>query len=196
MAEVRRYFGLHQRELAQYLGVSPELVKHIEAGRRPFTSRVLLRLNPLALHLPATPEPEYLAPAIEPLTAAPDVAPLEARLDECLHYATRLRRELRQLAAPTRHAQRWQRVLPALLSAAPGAGPLADVAYEAHTRRWLLVRQERAAEDLDGAVAARYHLLRLRAEALEIEAAALVKLLPQVPDWAKARLTQLGLTRE
>jgi hypothetical protein len=39
-----------------------------------------------------------------------------------------------------------------------------------------------------GTVAARYHLPRLCAESLEAEATALLVLLSQVPEWAKARL--------
>jgi len=44
--------------------------------------------------------------------------------------------------------------------------------------RKLFVWPPIAAADLDGDTAARYHLLRLRAESLETEAAALAALLP------------------
>ncbi|WP_022822904.1 helix-turn-helix transcriptional regulator [Hymenobacter norwichensis] len=54
LAQVRKYYGLDQQELADYLRISRPYVADIEAGRRSLTSKILLRLNPLAL-LPARP---------------------------------------------------------------------------------------------------------------------------------------------
>ncbi len=71
------------------------------------------------------------------------------------------------LAAQLEYARRWQAALPTLLAQA----------QDERARTWLLRRQEQAAADLDADTAARYHLLRLRAEALEAEAAALAALL-------------------
>lgn len=165
---VRRHFGLQQQEMATYLGVSEAMIGHIEAGRKGLPGAVLVRLTPLALHLPAA-----LPPAPAPADGSsgfvsPAAGPLEARLDYCRHRATRLRRELRPLLHAAEVARRWQQALPALLAdAAPGS--------PAH--RWLLRRQEQATADLDAEASARYHLLRLRAEALETEAAALAALL-------------------
>lgn len=48
LAQVRRYFDLEQQELGAYLGISWQLVKHIEAGHRTLTSRVLLPAEDLA----------------------------------------------------------------------------------------------------------------------------------------------------
>ncbi|MBO0356497.1 hypothetical protein J0X19_00940 [Hymenobacter sp. BT186] len=179
VAAVRKYFGLVQHELAAYLGVSPELVKHIEAGRRTLTGPVLLRLNSLAQLLPpdapaqpAAPEPDMPPPG------APAPGPLEARLDYCQHHAGKLRRELRTLAAGQAQARRWQAVLPGLLRA-PALPEVLLPAPDAHrARQWLLARQQQATAILtDADTVARYHLLRLRADALETEAAALAELL-------------------
>jgi transcriptional regulator with XRE-family HTH domain len=176
LAAVRRYFGLHQFELAAYLGRSPELAKHQEAGRRRLGAATAQRLLPLLQALPAPPEPAPAPTATSaPLPAAPAAglalpaaAPLLARLDYCQHHARRLRRELSKLETTLEYARRWQAALPALLAQAP----------DERARQWLLRRQEQAAADLDAEASAAYHLLRLRAEALETEAAALAALLP------------------
>lgn len=75
---VRRYFGLEQQELAAYLGIGRAMVGHLESGRRSLSATLLLRLNPLALHLPATEPPLPLAEALPPgapLPSAPTTWP-------------------------------------------------------------------------------------------------------------------------
>ena len=179
LAQVRKHFGLEQQELGAYLGISRQLIAHIEAGRRTLTGPLLLRLNPLAALLPtegparpAAPEPE-LAP---PGTPAP--GPLEARLDYCRHHASKLRHELSKLAATQAAARRWRAVLPGLLAAPALPEVLLSPAEAARARQWLLARQQQAHATLhDPAEAARYHLLRLRMAALETEAAGLAALL-------------------
>ena len=161
---VRRHFGLHQFELAAYLGVGRAMVGHLEAGRRPLPTPVLLRLAPLASLLPPA---ETIAEAAKPELLPPAAAPLAARLDQCQHEAAHLRRTLSRMSQQLEHARRWQQALPALLAAA-----------DERARPWLLRRQEQATADLDAEASAGYHLLRLRAEALEAEAAALAALLP------------------
>ena len=148
---VRRYFGLEQQQLAAYLGVTRAQVAHIESGRRALSSALLLRLNPLALHLP--PDSDALAAPVgvlPPSAPAPDPKELDWRRRQCLHRAARLRRELAPLLQSATYAHRWAAAHP---DAAPHAAALtpADVA--------------------------RTHLLRLQAEALETEAAALAALL-------------------
>ena len=153
MQAVRRHFGLHQRELAQFLGVSEAMIGHIEAGRKVLPGALLLRLTPLALHLPpdagAAPAPAETLPPGAPLPAP---AELDWRRRQCRHRAARLRRELTGLLQRATHAARWAAAQP---EAAPHAAALtpADVA--------------------------RCHLLRLQADALETEAAALGALLAQ-----------------
>lgn len=185
VAQVRRYFGLEQQELAAYLGISRMQLANLEAGRRTLTSKLLLRLNPLAALLPAdaparpaVPEPDLPPPG------TPEPGPVEARLDYCHHQAGKLRRELRQLAATQAQARRWQAVLPGLLAAPALPEVLVPPTEAARARQWLLDRQGRAETTLhDADAAARYHLLRLRAEALETEATGLVALLPNRPPW-------------
>lgn len=163
LAQVRRYFGLDQATLAAYLGVGAGMVGHIEAGRKVASHTVLLRLTLLISQLSTADNPESaLAP--------PSAAPLAARLDYCQHHAAKLRRELKALEKQVEHARRWQQALPALLAQA-----------DERARPWLLRRQEQAAADLDGETAARYHLLRLRAAALEAEATGLAALLGEAP---------------
>lgn len=165
VAQVRRYFGLDQVTLAAYVGVGAAMIGHIEAGRKTSSSQVLLRLLPLLQALPVAPA---AAAATDPAAhlAPPAAAPLAARLAYCQHHAAKLRRELKVLTQTLEYARRWQQALPALLAQA-----------DERARLWLLRRQAQAAADLDGDTAARYHLLRLRAEGLEAEAAELIKLL-------------------
>jgi len=165
-ALVREYFGLDQQTLAAGLGVGREQLANMEAGRRSPRAATTQRLLPLLHALPTAP-----APPADPAAglAPPTPAPLLARLDYCQHHAARLRRELAKLEATLERARRWQQALPALL---------AQEAPDAPATRWLLRRQEQAAADLDAETSAHYHLLRLRAEALEAEAAALAALLP------------------
>ncbi|TGE20116.1 helix-turn-helix domain-containing protein [Hymenobacter elongatus] len=181
IAQVRKYFGLDQQELAAYLGISRPYVADIEAGRRVLTGRVLLRLNPLAVLLPAEAPARPAAPAPEVAPpGSPDEALLTERLRACRHQAGKLRRELGKLAAIHAQARRWQAVLPGLLAAPGLPAVLTTPAEAAHTRQWLLERQQQAHATLHHAPdVARYHLLRLRAEALETEAAALAALLGQ-----------------
>ncbi|UYZ63950.1 helix-turn-helix transcriptional regulator [Hymenobacter weizhouensis] len=175
LAQVRKYFGLEQQELGTYLGISRQYVADIEAGRRTLTSKVLLRLAPLAAQLPPEAPARLAAPAPEePPHGAPAPGPLEARLNTCRHQAAKLRRELRQLAAGQAQARRWQQVLPVLLAQAEAAAPTDTHAARAH--QWLRSRQEQASAALhDADLAARYYLLQARATALETEAATLAR---------------------
>jgi transcriptional regulator with XRE-family HTH domain len=164
---IRTHFGLTLEALASYCRVSVGLLSHCEAGRRTLSTPVLLRLGPLAAHLPAPEAAAASAQDPAALLAPPAPAPLAARLDYCQHHATRLRRELAALEVQLEYARRWQAALPALLAQAA----------DERARAWLLRRQAQAAADLDADTAARYHLLRLRAEALEAEATGLAALL-------------------
>ena len=179
LALVRRYFGLDQQQLATYLGIGAAMVGHLEAGRRAVSSAVLLRLAPLAARLPPDAAVPFDQTTLPAGMAPPDPTPLLARLDYCRHHARRLRRQLRHLARPAAHAHRWQQALPRLLAAPPDPQ---EPERAAHVRAWLLRRQEQAAAALDGTASARHHLLRLQAEALETEAAALAALLPAPAD--------------
>lgn len=145
---VRRYFGLGQQELATYLGVTRAQVAHLEAGRRALSSALLLRLNPLASHLPPTADTPPVA--LPPTAPRPEAKDLDGRRCQCLYRAARLRRELAGLLQAATHAARWA-------AAQPTAPAHADA--------------------LTPAAVARYHLRRLQAEALETEAAALAALL-------------------
>ncbi|MBX0289972.1 helix-turn-helix domain-containing protein [Hymenobacter sp. HSC-4F20] len=180
-ARIRKYFGLEQQELAAFLGISRQLLAHIEAGRRTLTGPVLRRLTPLAALLP--PEAAPVAPEAEPVgeppPAPPAPGPLEARHDTCRHQAGKLCQELRALEGALALARRWEQALPELLAAAPppDGAALASPPDKA-TRQWLLRRQQQSQALLhDADLAARYQLLRLRVAALEAEAAGLEELL-------------------
>ncbi|PJJ60097.1 helix-turn-helix domain-containing protein [Hymenobacter chitinivorans] len=179
VAQVRKHFGLDQQELADYLGISRPYVADIEAGRRVLTGRVLLRLNPLAALLPADAPARPAPPTPEvPPPGTPAAGLLTERLRACQHQAGKLRQELEKLAATHAQARRWQQVLPGLLAAPGLPAVLTTPAETTRTRQWLLERQQQAHATLhDADDTARYHLLRLRAEALEMEAAGLAELL-------------------
>ncbi len=185
LAHVRQYFNIEQQDLARYLGVSRGLVAHIEAGRRGMSDAVFRRLTPLAEVVPDAPAPslDNAAASAEPvpLIPAPAFLPLEARRDYCQHTAGQLRRALRPYAARVRYAARWQAVLPTLLAALPPLPPdpaapaphSVEATYAAFMRRWLPAQ----APAFTPAEIAEWHLLRVRAEALEAEATALTAII-------------------
>lgn len=190
LADVRRHFGLSQQELAGWLGVSNAQAGHLETGRRALAGDAAEALAPLVARLPL-PSAALAAGALRLASAAaplalspPDAAPLAARLDYCQHHARRLRRALAPLEAQAATAARWAAALPALRAAlppdpGPAAAPDPATAWPAwqawHRHRWLDQRPLALPPDLS----ARHHLLRLQAEALEAEAAALAALLPR-----------------
>jgi transcriptional regulator with XRE-family HTH domain len=176
LADVRRHFGISQAGMAGFLGISQGQLANIEAGRRGLSTAALLRLNPLAALMPETSSEEPLAEAL-PLPVAPTATPLEARRDFCAWKARNLRYELRGLLPRVVVARRWQTALPALLAALPPAAP--DPAPPGDWSRLTYPRElaQLWATAFTPDDAARYHLLRLQAEALETEAAALAKLL-------------------
>jgi DNA-binding XRE family transcriptional regulator len=188
-AAVRQHFGLGQAELAQWLGMSAASAGHIETGLRSLSPAAAEALAPLVAQLPA---PGAAAPVLRLASAGPaaptlalgqpDAEPLAARLDYCQHHARRLRRALAPLEAQAATAARWAAALPALRAAlppdpGPAHEPDAATAWPAwltwHRHRWLAQRPTALPPDLS----ARYHLLRLQAEVLDAEAAALAALL-------------------
>ncbi|GAB3833140.1 hypothetical protein [Hymenobacter jeollabukensis] len=173
------HFGLKVYELAQYVGVDATLLSRMGTGERGLNQAVFDGLEPFMAALDAA-----TAAPPPPVLEAPERAPLEARLDYCQHHARRLRRELRPLEEQAQQAGHWAAALPALRAAlAPDPGPadadrpdirVSRAAWLNWFRhRWLAIREPALRSDLS----ARYHLLRLRAEALETEAAALQELL-------------------
>jgi len=190
---VRQYFGLSQQEIAIWLGVTPAQAAHLETGRRNISPATAEALAPLLRQLPA-PGPATGAGALRLASARPappalalappEAAPLAARLDYCRHHARQRRRQLRPLEQQAATAARWAAALPALRAALPpDPGPHAEpdpatdwpgwLTWFRH--RWLAARPTA----LPPAASARYHLLRLQAEALEAEAGALAGLLGQ-----------------
>lgn len=189
VAVVRRYFGISQAEMAGFLGISQGQLANIEAGRRMLSAATRQRLSPLADLLPAT-GPPAIEPPPEPhpaLPAAPAPGPLAARHRFCVWKARNLRFELQALHQKAAVGLRWQVALPALLAALPPAAPdapdlPAPDATPATRAAWLRLTYPRQLAQLWATAftpddAARYHLLRLQAEALEMEAAALAELL-------------------
>ncbi|WP_082116068.1 helix-turn-helix domain-containing protein [Hymenobacter terrenus] len=177
VARVRAWFGLHQQELALYLGVSPALVQALENGRRSLSADVLQTLLPLATQLPAAPPaPEVAAEVLPPSAPDPDAGTLDFRRRVCLKQAARLRAQAAPLAQQAHRAERWAQALPALLEAPDSPNIAADnaTARAAWRADWL----HRQARPLSAEAATRWHLLRARVVALEAEAAALAVALP------------------
>jgi DNA-binding XRE family transcriptional regulator len=189
IAAIRQHFKLGQAELAAWLGLSEASIGHLETGRRSLSPAVAEALAPLVAQLPP-PGAAAMASALRLASAAapalalgqPEAAPLVARLDYCQHHARRLRRALAPLEAQAATAARWAAALPALRAAlppdpGPAHEPDAATAWPAwlawHRHRWLAQRPTALPPDLS----ARYHLLRLQAEVLDAEAAALAALL-------------------
>ena len=171
MARTRTWFGLSQAELALYLGVSPELVAAIEAGRRRLTGEMFQALLPLTQHLPPAeagpPRETTASTALPPGTPAPDVTELDFRRRVCQQQATRVARELAAIEQRARAARRWAQALPTLLPT-PEA-----TAADPERAAWLTGWLQRHAQPLPVDVATRWYLLRARQAALAAEIAAL-----------------------
>ncbi len=176
LARVRRYYGLHQAELAGLLGLSKGQLSRLEAGQRALTRAVGERLAPFLDQLTAAEdEPLPTAPVAGPF----DAAPLVARRAACLHEAANLRWRVRALPAQARHASRWARAVPALraaLAPPPPAGE-APATPEAVRLRFAHAWLALCPAALPPAALAQWHLAEQRARALEAEAAALAALL-------------------
>ena len=174
LSRARVWLGLQQTEMALYLGVSPELVRAIETGRRNLTTPLLLLLRPLLPHLPPAdagtvlPLPPPVAPP--PGLPAPEAAELDFRRRVCAQQAAKLGRELAAIEARAAVATRWAQALPALLQAAAETVPAPD---NPDRPAWLADWLTRQARPLPPAAATRWHLLRARLAALAAEQAAL-----------------------
>jgi len=180
-ARVRAYYGITLRELAACLGISETLAHHYETGRRYPSPAVSARLAPFMDQMPPAPTDAPLPPA--PPAGPLDPAPLEARRAACLYHAGNLRWQLRHLPEQARTAARWAQALPGLRAALPPEAetppPTAGLEARREAIRLAYVRDFLAlqATALDPAARSQWHLLHLRAEALEAEAAALAALL-------------------
>jgi transcriptional regulator with XRE-family HTH domain len=180
LAVLRQYFGIPQQELAGFLGISRSLLANLEANRRTMSRAVAERAAPLlALVLEGARLLVIgLAPPSPALPAAPAPGPLAARHRFCVWKARNLRYELQALHQKAAIGLRWQTALPALLAALPPAVP-----EPAAPGEWNRLTYPRELAQLWAAAAfgpdeaAQHHLLRLQAEALETEAAALAALL-------------------
>lgn len=180
-ARVRAYFTITQRDLALYLGITESRLNHLEAGRSLPRPEVLARLDSLlaAVREEPTDAPLPTAPPAGPL----DPGPLEARRAACLYHAGNLRWQLRQLPEQARTAARWAQALPGLRAAlppeAPAPPPTASLEERREAVRLRYVRDflDLQPTTLDPATLSQWHLLHLRAAALEAEAAALAALL-------------------
>lgn len=164
---VRACLGLTQQQLAEYLGVRRVRVAEAEAGTRPLPLAALPRLAALATCL-AAPAPPSAATATA--TDVPDPLALRARLLAATAEAARLRQRLALAETQAAQARARLALLPALHAAPP-------VAASAVGAAWLRVLALEAETALAEAGPAARVLLRLRAEALEQEAAALAALL-------------------
>ncbi|GAA4356794.1 hypothetical protein GCM10023185_20940 [Hymenobacter saemangeumensis] len=173
LARIRAWFGLTQAELALYLGVSPELVNAVEAGRRALTSALLAALLPLTSQLPAAAGPEEASDAAgeNPSQLPPDAAELDFRRRVCQQQAARIGQELAALATQARVARHWAQALPVLQQAV--AAPSVPTAEAAERAAWLRDWLGRRARPLPPTVATRQRLLQARLAGLQAELAAL-----------------------
>jgi len=187
LAVLRQYFGIPQQELAGFLGISRSLLANIEANRRSMSLAVYERAAPLLALVPEGARLTVLGIPQPPptLPVAPTPGPLEARRAYCVWRARNLRYELRTLHQRVTIGLRWQTALPALLAALPAAAP--DPAPPGEWNRLTYPRElaQLWATAFTSDDAAQYHLLRLQAEALETEAAALAVLLENAPPDAR-----------
>ncbi|MDB5269758.1 MAG: hypothetical protein JWP58_2798 [Hymenobacter sp.] len=172
LARTRAWFGLDQAALALYLGVSLELIRSVETGRRRLSGEVFMAFRPLVQHLPPPEAAPAPAAALAPGTPAPDASALDFRRRVCQHQAARCANEMAVIEHQARVAQHWAQALPALRQAAAEALPDPD---NPGRGAWLMGWLTRHARPLPAESATRWHLLRARLAALTAEAAALAE---------------------
>lgn len=187
---LRAYFGISQSEMALFLGVSDSMAGHFDTKRRPLDHDRLMRLLPLVQQVPAELPEQFIDEGIViaepvPTTPPPARARLETRRRYCLSMANGLRRTLAPLVRKAQYMARWQAALPALLAAFPAPDPVGPVAPisadEPFDNAWARYWFHKRARPLRADEITRWHLLRIRADALEAEAAALTALLDTLP---------------
>ncbi|TGE24561.1 XRE family transcriptional regulator [Hymenobacter aquaticus] len=174
---VRHYFNLKQEELALILDVGKAIIGHIESGRRGLSMSLQQRLLPLLRHVPQPFGPYAEDEPLPAAAAAPDPEPLRQRHRICLLQAGQLRYQMRPLTARAVYASRWQAAIAAILAELPASTSFGEEDDQTPLRNWLRGR----GRQFGPGRAAKWHLLRVRAEALEAEAAALALLLPPPP---------------
>jgi transcriptional regulator with XRE-family HTH domain len=177
IGRVARHLGLSMADVAALLGISPAQATQIAAGTRTLTREVGQRLDPFLDMLDNAPA---ATAASEAPTGPFEAAPLQHRRAACLHEAANLRWRCRPLAAQAQVAAHWAAARPALLVALPPP-PAEPTTHEAVRLRYVHARLALAPDALPPAEVAAWHLLRLRADALEAEAAALTTLLRTQP---------------
>ncbi len=184
-AQVRAHFGIKQWELASFLNISRTLLGMVELNKRELPTRALLRLLPLAQHLPATAaagspaEPPPAPGSGVPGERLEDPA-LRQRLAACQYEAERLRREL--VASKMRYeaAARFVAVVPTLLAAAPLPPELTTPAAEARARQWIEDQCQESERVLHTYHPTTRSVREVRLLALEWEAAEIQRRLPPV----------------
>jgi DNA-binding XRE family transcriptional regulator len=151
LQDVRAYFGLRQRELAPWLGLSLSQLANIEAGLDALPRHARPWLHPWIMAQLAAPIPATGADAPVPVPVAPELtgpAVLLARLAECYFQAGRLGR---QLASRQARLRTWQACLaagPRLLAALPLLGTAPEPLATGRRRRWLSRLLEEATDAL------------------------------------------------
>lgn len=186
VAVVRRHFGLTQDEMARFVGVSPQMIAHVEAGRRAFNGWPSMRLIPFFVLLPPPhgtgpadpPDPALSLPPAPSLVPRPagvtDTQAWEGRRREADYQAFRLRYELENRLKKRCLARRLQQVLPQLAALPPER--VDTDADKARRQRWLDWHQSRvnaALADDSPLGLAELTLLRWRLWLLETEEAQL-----------------------
>ncbi len=177
LADLRRYFGLPQWEVAGLLRVSEDYYRLLELEKRTLNIRQMGRILPLLQAVPATlaahdrelwePSPPALPVAVAVSgTASPYQNAVEGRLDYCRHTAWKLRLAAHTYAVQARVAARWAEALPTLRATEPFYS-------EQGVAEWLAAREVA----LSPTALSKWHLLLARATGLDAEAAELTTLL-------------------
>ncbi len=165
---VRAHFGLHQHELAVWLGLSRQQLKLVEAAIDPLPAHAKPWVWPWLTALdhgvsdaavnPSAVSPSVVGPSAGPVEEAP-AGPdrLVARLLECQYRAARLDRLLATQQAAIGYARRRLAAGPLLQAALPPADAVDSAAAPATSiaatrlavrRRWLSRLLEEATDSL------------------------------------------------
>ncbi|TGE28928.1 helix-turn-helix domain-containing protein [Hymenobacter metallicola] len=182
---LRQLLGLTQLELAEHLRISRDLLAQVEINRRHLPTPALIRLAPMLTLLHSAGGGVSTAPPladVETNPQHPDAAPgledVRQRLRQCQHEADTARYQLEKLRQQALPFRRRIVVLTPLLAALPPPPPEGSPDPDARDRRWYTDLLADARWKLTRFGAVPQAQLDARIQALDLEIAALQRLLP------------------
>lgn len=187
VSELRQLLGLTQLELAIHLRISRDLLAQVEINRRQLPTSALIRFAPLLTLLHSVHGGVGLEPPLADVETSPQhpdaaagLEEIRQRIGQCQHEAGNARYQLEKLRQQALPFRRRIGVLTPLLAALPPAPTDGRPDSDARDRDWYTDLLADARWKLTRVGAVPQARLTARIQALDLEIAALQRLLPAV----------------